>query len=608
MSHSFKVLQVTAADVTVKKLLFPLIDWLTAEGYQVHIACSQGQYVSELRAQGHVVHTITIERRISPISNLRSLWCLYRLMKKERFDIVHVHTPVAAALGRVAAWAARVPVVICTAHGFYFHEHMPGLIRQPLVWLEKLLCRMTHLVFTQSYEDAVTAVREGICPQEKVLWIGNGVDVGRFAYEPSYNGFRESLGLSAQDKVVGFVGRIVEEKGVLELIEAMQLVVKAIPGAKLLLVGDTLDGDRDRKAKQAIGRLLEQNGLACHVLFAGFTEDVPSVMSAIDLFVLPSHREGMPRTVIEAMASGKPVVATNIRGCREEVVPGLTGLLVPVRESSELATAIISLLSNPELARQMGAEGRRRAYELFDERIVLDKQVKAYAEIIHKKLVYKNLCERMTVTKQIRLWLKRGTDIVLSSLSLTFLCIPFLVIAALIKVDSQGTVFFRQERIGKHGRPFRIWKFRTMIKDAIEQGLGLNVAKDDPRFTRVGKVLRDWGLDELPQLINVLRGELSIVGPRPTLRQQVEQYNDFQRRRLLVKPGITSLAVVEGRNLLPWNKRIKLDVWYITHWSLWLDIKIILKTFWVALVTRRGIYGLKGINDDPLRKGLVTRE
>ena len=132
MSHSLKVLQIAAIDETVKWFLLPLIDRLTAEGYQVHTACSEGRYVPELQARGYLVHTITIERRINPVSNLTSLWRLYRLMKKEQFDIVHAHEPIAAALARVAAWAARIPLVIYTAHGFYFHEHMSRWTRRPI--------------------------------------------------------------------------------------------------------------------------------------------------------------------------------------------------------------------------------------------------------------------------------------------------------------------------------------------------------------------------------------------------------------------------------------------------------------------------------------------
>ncbi len=587
MERVYKVLQVAATDVSVKKLLLPLIDRLIAEGYQVHIACSEGNYVSGLRAEGYTIHNVGIQRRINPVSNLISLYRLYRLMKRERFDIVHVHTPVAAAVGRVAAWLAGVPVIIYTAHGFYFHDNMPGWIRRLVIWVENLLCHVTHLVFTQSHEDAVNAVREHICPEDRVIFIGNGVDIGRFTDE--HPGARTSLGLSPQDKVVGFVGRLVSEKGIMELIEAMRPVFQAIPEARLLIVGDRLDSDRDKKTKEVIGNL---KNLSSRILFTGFIDEVSEVMSAIDLFVLPSHREGMPRTIIEAMASGKPVIATDIRGCREEVVPGLTGLLVPVKDPDALSKAITSLLSDSGLARQMGAEGKRRACEFFDERIVLNKQVKAYEEIVVKRLA------SAPSEKRVQLWAKRSMDIILSSLSLVFLCLPFLVIAIFIKIDSPGSVFFLQERTGKNGRTFRIWKFRTMIDGAVNHGLGFNIAKDDPRLTRVGNLLRNWGVDELPQLINILRGEMSIVGPRPALCYQTERYDSYQRQRLLFKPGITSLAVVRGRNLLSWKDRIRLDVFYIKNWSLWWDFKIMFKTFWTVLVSRRGIYGSKGKNDD----------
>ena len=199
-------------------------------------------------------------------------------------------------------------------------------------------------------------------------------------------------------------------------------------------------------------------------------------------------------------------------------------------------------------------------------------------------------------------------DITISAFCITLLLFPFLIIAVLIKLDSPGSIFFRQERVGKGGKTYYIWKIRTMIENAVEHGLGLNVTEDDSRITRIGKFLRGWGLDELPQLINVFKGEMSIVGPRPTFRYQTELYDDFQRQRLLMKPGITGLAITEGRNSLPWEERIKLDVHYVWHWSLWFDIKIIFKTFYVVLVTRKGIYGPKGVNDDFRQKSLITQE
>jgi len=187
---------------------------------------------------------------------------------------------------------------------------------------------------------------------------------------------------------------------------------------------------------------------------------------------------------------------------------------------------------------------------------------------------------------------KRGMDLLVGLLSL-----PFAVMALAIRLDSRGPAFFRQERVGKDGKPFRVWKFRTMIVGAVQQGLGYNVCRGDPRITRVGRVLRNLGLDELPQLLNVLAGEMSFVGPRPTLPYQVAHYDAEQRRRLSVRPGITSLAVVSGRNALPWRERIALDLWYIEHWSLGLDLRILARTLWVVLVTRKGLYGEDGVND-----------
>jgi lipopolysaccharide/colanic/teichoic acid biosynthesis glycosyltransferase len=201
------------------------------------------------------------------------------------------------------------------------------------------------------------------------------------------------------------------------------------------------------------------------------------------------------------------------------------------------------------------------------------------------------------MSSKAQLILERLIDILLSFIGLVLLAVPFAITALAIKLDSKGSVFFRQERVGKDGRSFKVWKFRTMVVGAVRKGLGYNVAKDDLRITRVGTLLRNWGLDELPQLINVFIGEMSLVGPRPTLRYQVEHYNDFQRCRLQVKPGITSLAVVSGRNALSWKERIELDVWYVEHWSLWLDIKILFKTLWTVLVTHEGLYGEDGVND-----------
>lgn len=153
----------------------------------------------------------------------------------------------------------------------------------------------------------------------------------------------------------------------------------------------------------------------------------------------------------------------------------------------------------------------------------------------------------------------------------------FAIIGVFVKVDSKGPVFFIQERVGKDRKIFKSYKLRTMVNNAENIGLGYEVEKNDFRITRVGRYLR-WGIDELPQLINVLKGEMSLVGPRPTLLYHVNQYNKWQKQRLKMKPGITGWALINGRNSLSWQEKINLDIWYIDHFSLYLDIKILIKT------------------------------
>ena len=178
---------------------------------------------------------------------------------------------------------------------------------------------------------------------------------------------------------------------------------------------------------------------------------------------------------------------------------------------------------------------------------------------------------------------KRAFDVLLAGVLLILLLPPLAIIAIVVRATSPGEVIFRQERVGRGGAPFVIYKFRTMIPHAPRSVLGSYAYRDDPLITRVGRLLRRTSLDELPQLVNVLKGDMSIVGPRPDLPHHVDKYTAFQRRRLQVRPGITGWAQVSGRNELSWEARIKLDVEYVERWSLFLDLIVLLKTFGAVL-------------------------
>ena len=185
--------------------------------------------------------------------------------------------------------------------------------------------------------------------------------------------------------------------------------------------------------------------------------------------------------------------------------------------------------------------------------------------------------------------MSRALDVVLTAVLLV-VAAPLLALAALaIRLESRGPVFYRQRRVGRSGRPFELWKLRTMVPGAESMGAGVYVLEGDPRITRVGRLLRRFSFDELPNLLNVLKGEMALVGPRPTVQEQVDRYTERQLRRLEVKPGITGWAQINGRTSLPWPERIELDVWYVEHRSLRLDLRILARTARM-LASGRGLY------------------
>jgi lipopolysaccharide/colanic/teichoic acid biosynthesis glycosyltransferase len=183
----------------------------------------------------------------------------------------------------------------------------------------------------------------------------------------------------------------------------------------------------------------------------------------------------------------------------------------------------------------------------------------------------------------------RIVDIAVAAVALVLTSPLQLAAMVAVRIESHGSPIYRQRRVGKDGEPFEMLKLRTMVSGAEHTGAGMAVNYGDPRITRVGRILRRFSIDELPNLVNVLRGEMSMVGPRPTIQAQVDQYTDRQRRRLEVKPGITGWAQINGRASLPWHERIELDVWYVDHRTLRLDLAILLKTVRL-LVSGQGLY------------------
>jgi undecaprenyl phosphate N,N'-diacetylbacillosamine 1-phosphate transferase len=195
--------------------------------------------------------------------------------------------------------------------------------------------------------------------------------------------------------------------------------------------------------------------------------------------------------------------------------------------------------------------------------------------------------------RKFQLAIKRVLDIAAAFFGLAIMAPLFALVALCVSLDSPGNIFFKLRVAGRDGKAFDQWKFRTMVKNARDTAHRFETSAADPRITRVGHFLRRWSIDELPQLWNILRGEMSLVGPRPTFLEIVERYSPEQARRLQVRPGLTGLAQLQGRNLIPWEQRITLDISYIENFSLWLDAKIIWRTI-PLLLRGTGVYGEGG--------------
>ncbi len=418
---TLKVCQLCAVDFTLKHFLIALIDGMRSQGWQVTAVCSDGPFVPVLRAAGYAIQTLPIARSLNPFKSAAALYRLWRLFRRERFDVLHVHTPVAALLGRIAARLAGIPMIVYTAHGFYFHEGMPPLRRAAFTWLEWCGAKLTHLLFTQSEEDARTAIEKRFLPVGRVLAIGNGVDIAHFdpariaratagcesgnwagAKGTSTLGpstlpassstaltndagtaagthprarLRTQWGVPTDVVLIGIIGRMVAEKGYPEFFEAAKSVAAQRSSTYFVAVGERLTSDHAGSIDASLADA--RAALGARLILTGLRTDIAEVLDAIDIFTLPSHREGMPRTIIEAMLMAKPVVATNIRGSREEVVDGQTGLLTPVRDASALARALVQLSGDAGLRHKMGAAGRVRALQLYDESVVVARQIDA---------------------------------------------------------------------------------------------------------------------------------------------------------------------------------------------------------------------------------------
>jgi glycosyltransferase involved in cell wall biosynthesis/peptidoglycan/xylan/chitin deacetylase (PgdA/CDA1 family)/ribosomal protein S18 acetylase RimI-like enzyme len=381
VGRSVRVAHITTVDLTLRFMLLEQLKLLVAEGFDVAGISAPGRWLDELADQGvEPVAWRSATRQWSPLADVRAFRELVAILRAGRYDIVHTHNPKPGLIGRVAARLAGVPVVVNTVHGFYTTRQDPPRRRVPVMTLEWIAARFSDAELYQSGEDMAWARHLRLVPARRQHFLGNGTDLERFdpgVVDPSrLISLREEFGIPSDALVVGMIGRLVREKGYGEYFRAARAVRARHPNVVFLAIGP-LDPDKGDAISSE-----EQEAHSSDVVFTGFRRDARDLLALMDVFVLPSWREGMPRSAVEAAAMGRALVLTDIRGCREVARDGVEAIFVPPRDADRLAEAILRLVDDPGLRTRLGSAARDRALQRFDEKAVAARVVSVYRTLL----------------------------------------------------------------------------------------------------------------------------------------------------------------------------------------------------------------------------------
>ena len=325
-----------------------------------------------------VIPMPSLVRKIDPVQDLRAFFCLWRLMIQERPSIVHTHTSKPGILGRWAAKMASVPIVVHTPHGHVFYGHFGPLASRFFLLVEWLMAFITDRVVALSEGERNDYIALSVSNPDKIVTIHSGVEIDRYMKtEVNIADKKRSLRLNPKRLVVGTVGWLLPIKGPMHLLRAMSFVWQSHPETDLVYVGK---GDLEKELREEAFRM----GVSERVSFLGWRDDVPEIMQVLDVFVLPSLNEGMGRVLVEAMAAGKPIVASNVGGIPDLIIQGENGLLVPAGDAEALAGGIEFFITNPEKRREMGERGRKMAVRYGSDSMV-QKIDQLYRELLGKK-------------------------------------------------------------------------------------------------------------------------------------------------------------------------------------------------------------------------------
>lgn len=378
------VVHLTTVDMSLRYLLLPQLTAMRDQGWHVTGVSAAGEHVAALEEAG--IDHVALEgstRASNPLADLRAASHLRRILTDLRPDVLHTHNPKPGVYGRIVGRLSRhVPAVVNTVHGLYALPEDRFAKRAAVYGAERLAASFSHMELVQSREDVAMLIELGV-PSERVRHLGNGVDLARFDPTrddlPARDALRAELGFTPDCLVVGAVGRLVAEKGYPELFEAFRRARRERDDIRLVVVGP-----HDPDKVDALDRDVIERAEADGVVFLGMRDDVDALYRAFDVYVLASHREGFPRSAMEAAAMRLPVFATDIRGCREVVDHGRTGELFPVRDPQTLANALVRAAADRPRLEALAAGARRKAEQRFDDRRQVEITLDAYDDVLVK--------------------------------------------------------------------------------------------------------------------------------------------------------------------------------------------------------------------------------
>ena len=386
-NKQIKVCCVVSVDITLKFMLFNQLKFLQSEGYDVSAVCSEGKWIKDIEQKGIKVKTIRFKRKFfSPRSDMHAFFQLFSYFKAEKFDIVHTHTPKPEIYGQLVAKLAGVPIIIDTLHGFDLSPDTRFFQKKMFVFLQRFAAKCSDVIFSVSKAVIDRAIEEKICKPSLLKYLGRDIDTNRFNPERFSKEFilnkKKKFGISPDKRVIGIVARLVEEKGYFELFESFRYVLNKFPNSQLLVIGPKEPEKKDQISQESARKYhIEKN-----TIFLGERSDVDEIYPLMDIFVLPTHREGVGASILEASSMERPVIACDTGVCPEAVSNGETGILVPVKNIKKLTEAILYLFNNPNIAKEMGRQGREKILREFKQELVLERLKTEYQRLVNEKL------------------------------------------------------------------------------------------------------------------------------------------------------------------------------------------------------------------------------